>query len=83
MTPDSLFVARNIVNQLADLWEVPAKRRQETNDQADRFVQRLIVKFMRDYLTADVRCAASLSGQCLQLTEQGSACQDECERSVR
>jgi len=50
MTPDSLFVARNIVNQLADLWEVPAKRRQETNDQADRFVHKLLCKHAAEEL---------------------------------
>jgi hypothetical protein len=36
------FVAQNIVNQLADLWEVPVETRQATNDRCDQFVTRLI-----------------------------------------
>jgi hypothetical protein len=36
------FVAQNIVNQLADLWEVPVDLRQATNDRCDQFVSRLI-----------------------------------------
>lgn len=35
-------LAMNIVNQLADLWGVPVEVRQNTNDQADKFVQALI-----------------------------------------
>ena len=34
--------AMNIVNQLADLWRVDTITRQETNDQADKFVSALI-----------------------------------------
>lgn len=36
--------ARNIVNQLADLWTVPVDVRQATNDHCDRFVATLITK---------------------------------------
>jgi hypothetical protein len=40
--PPSLNLARNIVNQLGDLWAVPVAKRQATNDQADQFVASLI-----------------------------------------
>jgi len=42
------FVAQNIVNQLADLWEAAVPLRQATNDQADQFVAKLLA----DMLTA-------------------------------
>ena len=35
-------IARNIVNQLGDLWEVDPTTRQATNDEADAFVTRLL-----------------------------------------
>ncbi len=35
-------LAMNIVNQLADLWGVSVEVRQNTNDQADKFVSALI-----------------------------------------
>jgi hypothetical protein len=41
---DTEFLARNIVNQLADLWRVPVELRQATNDRADRFVGGLLNK---------------------------------------
>jgi hypothetical protein len=50
--PDVLAVARNIVNQLGDLWSerIPSpewvKVRQETNDLADEFVIRLIATLL-------------------------------------
>lgn len=50
--PDVLAVARNIVNQLGDLWSerIPSpewvKVRQETNDRADEFVLRLIATLL-------------------------------------
>lgn len=37
-------VARNIVNQLGDLWKVPVDVRQVTNDHADRFIAGLVVR---------------------------------------
>lgn len=37
-------VARNIVNQLGDMWNVPADVRQVTNDHADRFIAGLVVR---------------------------------------
>jgi hypothetical protein len=45
---DTDFLARNIVNQLADLWRVPFELRQATNDRADRFVAGLLNKLMTD-----------------------------------
>jgi hypothetical protein len=45
-------VARNIVNQLADLWEVDPMTRQATNDQADAFVARLIADYYLERLLA-------------------------------
>lgn len=36
------FAARNIVSQLADLWQVPVDVRQATNDRCDEFTARLI-----------------------------------------
>jgi hypothetical protein len=43
-------VARNIVNQLADLWEVDPMTRQATNDEADAFVARLIADYYLEKL---------------------------------
>ncbi|MBO0813613.1 MAG: hypothetical protein J2P30_00440 [Actinobacteria bacterium] len=40
-----LMVARNIVNQLGDFWEVDTATRQATNDEADAFVARLIADY--------------------------------------
>lgn len=37
-TEVKLSAAQNIVNQLADLWNVPVDVRQATNDRADKFV---------------------------------------------
>ena len=46
----TLDVARNIVNQLADLWEVDPTTRQATNDEADAFVARLIADYYLEKL---------------------------------
>jgi hypothetical protein len=43
-------VARNIVNQLGDLWEVNPTTRQATNDEADAFVGRLIADYYAERL---------------------------------
>jgi hypothetical protein len=42
MTDEPLRTARNIVNQLADLWQVSVPVRQSTNDMADQFVSAVI-----------------------------------------
>lgn len=44
-TEESMFIARNIVNQLADMWQVSVPVRQATNDKADKFVERLVLKY--------------------------------------
>lgn len=41
---DAEILAYNIVNQLGDLWGVDVGLRQDTNDQADAFVARLIAR---------------------------------------
>lgn len=45
--PEVPFVARNVVNQLGDLWEVPVDKRQATNDVADQFVTRLFAEHVK------------------------------------
>lgn len=40
---DFSSLARNIVNQLFDIAEVPAAKRQEINDQCDQLVIRLLI----------------------------------------
>jgi hypothetical protein len=43
---DTEVLAYNIVNQLADLWGVDTDLRQDTNDRADQFVDRLISRLL-------------------------------------
>lgn len=40
------FLARNIVNQLFDLAEVPVEKRQAINDEADAFVYAFVYKLL-------------------------------------
>lgn len=44
------FRAANIVFQIGDLLEAPAAKRQETNDQAITFVNKLLRKHTAEYL---------------------------------
>jgi hypothetical protein len=41
---DPQFLAKNIVNQLFDLAEVPVEKRQDINDEADAFVYGLLLR---------------------------------------
>jgi len=51
----------NIVNQLADLWRVDTITRQETNDQADKFVSALIDSAKREELEQYVKYVENTS----------------------
>lgn len=56
--------AMNIVNQLAELWNVPVDVRQATNDQADQFVTGLVDRARGDRaeIVADLRFLAEARG---------------------
>lgn len=44
------FLAQNIVNQLADFWDIDVDVRQATNDKTNRFVENLILDYLRGSL---------------------------------
>jgi hypothetical protein len=48
-TTDLNFLAANIVFQIGDLLEAPVAKRQETNDTAIAFVERLVAKYISQH----------------------------------
>jgi hypothetical protein len=45
---EDIIIAKNIVNQLFDLAEVPVEKRQEINDRCDEFVVSIIEPYTLD-----------------------------------